>query len=75
MLIKLLAMTFTSELDLISGNTDFGTSKNLSSNGSHFKFSIFINIVLEAFVTSVTCFPPLGPPGIKELTFKFTDNS
>lgn len=54
----------TSELDFISGKTDLGTSKNFNNNGSQFKFSIFINMVLEALVTSVTCLPPFGPPEI-----------
>lgn len=59
---KLTITTLTSELDLISGNTLLGTSKNFSNNGSQSRFSIFIIIVLDALVTSVTCLPSLGPP-------------
>lgn len=35
---------------------------HLHSNGSHWRVSIFISIVLEAFVTSVISMPPSFPP-------------
>lgn len=46
----------------ISGSM-FGLTENvLVSNGSQLRVSIFINNVRDAFVTSVTCSPPFGPP-------------
>lgn len=61
---------YTSELDLISGRIDCGTMKNLHSSGSHFKVSIFINIVRDAFDTSVMCNFPLVRFCLKKDGFK-----
>lgn len=46
-------LPYISELLLISGNICIGMSKYLHNVGSQESVSIFINIVLDAFVTSV----------------------
>ncbi|CAD1468342.1 unnamed protein product, partial [Heterotrigona itama] len=50
---------YTSALDRISGRICCGIPKNRHNRGSHFNDSIFINIVRDAFETSVTCNCPL----------------
>lgn len=53
---------YISEQLRISGNIFWGTSNTLHKYESHFSVCMFINIVLEAFVTSVMCRPPFTPP-------------
>ena len=55
-------LPYISELLLIFGSICIGISKYLHNVGSHESVSIFINIVLDAFVTSVIYSPPSLPP-------------
>jgi len=55
-------LPYISELLLISGSICIGMSKYLHNVGSQESVSIFINIVLDAFVTSVIYSPPSLPP-------------
>lgn len=53
---------YISELLLISGKRLIGMSKYLHNVGSQWSVSMFINIVLDAFVTSVMYRPSSLPP-------------
>lgn len=55
-------LPYISELLLISGSICIGMSKYLHNVGSQERVSMFINIVLDAFVTSVMYRPPSLPP-------------
>ena len=46
----------------MSGNIDFGTLNAARMSSSHCRVSRSMNMVREAFVTSVACTPPLTPP-------------
>lgn len=57
-----LTFPYISELLRISGKINEDILKALSRKGSHCSVSMFIRNVLDAFVTSVMCKPPLTPP-------------
>src|SRR5699024_724339 len=53
---------YTSEEERISGRMDSGMPMSFAMSSFQSRVSMFISIVREALVTSVTCTPPFGPP-------------
>ena len=53
---------YTSEEDLISGSIDIGTPMSFAMSSFQSRVSMFMSMVREALVTSVTCTPPFTPP-------------
>ena len=53
---------YTSEEDLISGSIDIGMPMSFAMSSFQSRVSMFMSMVREALVTSVTCTPPLTPP-------------